>query len=325
MAGARATPGRMNEPSVCSEVIGTPSCPLPRHPMRSPLPLVLLAILTLASSAAAQTIASGDVTGQVRGPDREGLPDAVVSLRSLDLGITQEAATGMQGEYALQLLTPGRYELRVEAVGYAPVVYPLIRVEAGTSRTLNIDLTPAAPPVTHVDTVTTVGTLLGRWRGSGPIVSSEDLDAHRDVLGGWTSLARFSSILDPSLGATGLPGVMTTQVVDGVPFFAARHPYLLGESTGSPAFPASLLSRASVLAAPADIYWLGAPGVTLSADTRAGLGQASNGAEGAWSGAPLWSSGTLNVGTKPSLTLLPGGAARRIRPGARHLSDVRGR
>jgi hypothetical protein len=270
--------------------------------MRSPLPLVLLATLALASSAAAQSIASGDVAGQVRGPDREGLPDAVVTLRSLDLGITQEAATDMQGDYSLQFLTPGRYELRVEAVGYAPTVYPLVRVEAGTSRTINIDLTPAAPPVTHVDTVTTVGTLLGRWRGSGPVVSSEDLDAQRDLLGGWTSLARFSSLLDPSLGAQGLPGVMTTQVVDGVPFFAARHPYLMGESTGSPAFPAALLSRTSVLANPADIYWLGAPGATLSADTRAGLGQASTGVEGSWSGAPLWSSGTLDVPTKPSLT-----------------------
>ncbi|MCG6955538.1 MAG: carboxypeptidase-like regulatory domain-containing protein, partial [Gemmatimonadetes bacterium] len=134
--------------------------------MRSPLPLVLLATLALASSAAAQSIASGDVTGQVRGPDGEGLPDAVVSLRSLDLGITQEAATDMQGRYSLPFVAPGRYELRVEAVGYAPTVYPLVRIEAGTARTINIDLTPAAPPVTHVDTVRTVGTLLGRWRGS---------------------------------------------------------------------------------------------------------------------------------------------------------------
>ncbi|MCG6956097.1 MAG: hypothetical protein LJF04_08905, partial [Gemmatimonadetes bacterium] len=134
------------------------------------------------------------------------------------------------------------------------------------------------------------------------VVSSEDLNAQRDLLGGWTSLARFSSLLDPSLGAQGLPGVMTTQVVDGVPFFAARHPYLRGESTGSPAFPTALLSRASVLADPADIYWLGAAGATLSANTRAGLGRAFDGVEGSWSGAPLWSSGTLDVPTKPSLT-----------------------
>lgn len=141
-----------------------------------------------------------------------------------------------------------------------------------------------------------------RWNSRGPSASSNELDAHRDLLGGWTGLARFFSGLDPSLGSQGLPGAMTAQVVDGVPFFPARHPYLRGESSGSPAFPAYLLSHASLLQHPGDVFWLGSAGTTLSADTRAGMGPRSEGLEGAWSGDALWSPGNTRLGSPVSLT-----------------------
>ncbi len=284
--------------------------------------LILLATLAVAaSSAQAQTVVTGQVDGRVLSAEGNGLPGAVVTIRSIELGMSREATTDLQGIYTLEFLTPGQYELRVEAFGYRPVVYPLIRVEAGTARTLDVALNQAPPPVMRVDTAAVASTSLGRWRGSGPAAFSQDLDTYRSLLGGWTSLARFSSDLDPSLGAQGLPGTMTAQVVDGVPFYPARHPYLRGESTGSPAFPAYLLARASVQLDPADVYWLGSPGSTLAADTRAGSGDRSGGVEGSWGGSQLWSSGTLDLKNPPTMTsyraAMHGGVA--IVPDTSHL------
>jgi hypothetical protein len=261
-----------------------------------------LATLFAASPLTAQTVVTGTVTGRVAGSDGAVVANAVVTLHSLQTDVTHTASTDLQGTYFIEFLTPGWYEMRVEAFGYRPMVVTNVRVEAGGRRTLDVSVNPAAPPVTQVDTVVVRGVSLGRWRGAGPLVSGKDLDAERDLLGGWTSLSRFSSALDPLLGAQGLPGMLSAQVVDGVPFFPARHPYLRGEESQSPAFPASLLGRTSVLLRPTDAHWLGSAGATLAADTKAGTGQGSKSVEGSWSGAPLWSSGTLKLGTKPSLT-----------------------
>ncbi len=270
--------------------------------MRSSTYLILVIALFVPMSAAAQTVVSGDVSGRVLTSDGRSIPDAVVTLHSLEMDVTREAATDLAGSYAIQFMSPGRYEMRVEAFGYRPLVRPVVRVEAGASRLVNVTLIASPPPVTQVDTVMEGGMALSRWSGAGPSISSSDLDAQRDLLGGWTALARFSSVLGPSLGSQGLPGMMTAQVVDGVPFFAARHPYLRGESTGSPAFPASSLARASVLQDPGDVYFIGDVGTTLAATTRAGKGPGSGGIEGAWSSDALWSSGTLDVTKPPTMT-----------------------
>ncbi len=270
--------------------------------MRSSIYLILALTVLGPISAAAQTAVSGDVSGRVLTSTGQSVPDAVVTLRSFQLDITRATTTDMQGAYSITFLTPGRYEMRVEAFGYRPVVYPVVQVEAGTSHTLMVRLTASPPPVTQVDTVRLGGVPYSRWSSRGASVSASDLDAHRDLLGGWTSLARSFSGLDPSLGSQGLPGVMTAQVVDGVPFFPARHPYLRGESSGSPAFPAYLLSHATVLQEPEDVLWLGSAGTTLAADTRTGMGSGSGGVEGAWSGDQLWSAGDTGFGSPVSLT-----------------------
>ncbi|MGD8321997.1 MAG: carboxypeptidase-like regulatory domain-containing protein, partial [Gemmatimonadota bacterium] len=262
------------------------------------LPYSAVFVVTLASAPAAlaaQTVVSGEITGQVSGSDRSGLSDAVVTLSSSSL--SREATTDLQGRFTLQFLAPGLYEMRVEAFGYRPVVFPSVRVEAGVTRTVSVTVTRATPPVTQVDTAAPSAAALSRWSGLGPLLSAADLDGGRTLLGGARTFARFSSALDPSLGVQGLPGELTTQVVDGVPFFQARHPYLHGEDTESPAFPATLLGGTSVLLSPRDVYWLGSSSGTLASETRSGTEGGSGDIGGGWSGKPLWSSSTLSFDT----------------------------
>ncbi len=267
--------------------------------MRLSVPALLLATLLAASPSLAQTVISGKLTGRVTDASGAGVPNAVVTLRSPVTGVTRETTTSLSGVYALEFLVPGSYAMRVEAFGFSPVFVPTVRVAEGRAGTVDVTLNAALPPVTRIDTVAAPGTSLSRWSGTGPLVSRQDLSSERSLLGGWSSLSRFSSALDPSLGALGLPGMMSAMVVDGVPFFPARQPYLRGEDVQSPAFPAYFLSRASVLLSPGDVDWLGSAGATLAADTRSGGARASSGLAGSWSGAPLWSTSTLDL-TKPS-------------------------
>ena len=79
--------------------------------------LALLICSLFALFASAQSITTGDITGVVKDPTDAVVPNATVTLTSLDNGETRTATTGDAGTYRFSTLRPGKYQITVSASG----------------------------------------------------------------------------------------------------------------------------------------------------------------------------------------------------------------
>jgi Carboxypeptidase regulatory-like domain/TonB dependent receptor-like, beta-barrel len=83
---------------------------------------VLLVILAHGVSVhAAAQAAGGLIVGTITDAQGGVLPGVTVTLRNVDSGITRTSVTEVDGQYRIPGLPPGRYELRVELEGFAPI------------------------------------------------------------------------------------------------------------------------------------------------------------------------------------------------------------
>jgi Carboxypeptidase regulatory-like domain len=83
--------------------------------------LCLGIMIALTASSSAQTIISGDIAGTATDPTGAALPNATVTLTSLDSGAVQTVTTDSTGNFRFPLLRPGAYRLQVAATGFAAV------------------------------------------------------------------------------------------------------------------------------------------------------------------------------------------------------------
>lgn len=126
--------------------------------------LVTLSLsLLLASPAAAQAQSNaGDLSGVVTDPDGARVPGAKVSARNLATNLTRSATTDAEGAYRLLVLPPGKYEVTVEAAGFAPVRNPEVEVRIG--ETGQYDVALALRPGQETIVVTTETQLIEAQR-----------------------------------------------------------------------------------------------------------------------------------------------------------------
>ena len=81
--------------------------------------LVVLAIATLlVPPLLAQSLLTGDIAGTVSDPSGAIVPNASVTLTSLDRGDTQATTTNSSGYYRFSLLKPGQYSVTVTQQGF---------------------------------------------------------------------------------------------------------------------------------------------------------------------------------------------------------------
>src|ERR1700687_3897212 len=88
--------------------------------LRGALPMAgcYLALLSCVPAARAQTFA-GAVVGHVVDAQQRAIAGASVTLRSVESGFEWHSTTNPQGEYAFELIPPGRFTIRAEATGLA--------------------------------------------------------------------------------------------------------------------------------------------------------------------------------------------------------------
>ena len=80
--------------------------------------VLFLAVAFLATpSAFSQTITTGDVVGVVTDTSGAVVPDATVTLKSVDTGETRTDTTNTQGQYRFALLKPGEYVVSASTAG----------------------------------------------------------------------------------------------------------------------------------------------------------------------------------------------------------------
>ncbi|HLG04869.1 MAG TPA: TonB-dependent receptor [Gemmatimonadales bacterium] len=115
--------------------------------------LALGLMLTLTMTAAAQT---GTLTGRVtNADDNRPLDRAVVRVLLPNGAVIAGATTRSDGTYRLAEVTPGTYQVRISAVGFAPFDAASVTIQAGQSTTLDAALSQQAIRLEEI-TVTTV-------------------------------------------------------------------------------------------------------------------------------------------------------------------------
>ena len=99
--------------------------------------LLAFLVILLASTALFAQTGVGKMSGKVLDADtKEPLIGANIILLNTNLG----AATDIEGNYFILNITPGEYEIKFSYVGYAPKTIQNVRMVAGVTFELNVDL-----------------------------------------------------------------------------------------------------------------------------------------------------------------------------------------
>jgi Carboxypeptidase regulatory-like domain/TonB dependent receptor len=99
----------------------------------------LLASSLLSGLGLAQVL-TGDITGRVLDPQGNVVVGATVTAKNTATGLTRTATTNDSGDYTLAQLSPGTYEITVEASGFSRALQKGFELSVGTKPTLNFDL-----------------------------------------------------------------------------------------------------------------------------------------------------------------------------------------
>lgn len=128
--------------------------------------LLLFTSLLSITSLMAQTPGTGALTGTVKDPSGAVIPNATVTLVSIDTGQARTTMTGGDGVYHFNLLPPGNYRVKIEASGFKPVEVPSVTVAVTETAVLdrNLDVGAQAQTVTvegEVENIQTASSALG--------------------------------------------------------------------------------------------------------------------------------------------------------------------
>src|SRR5215469_2607794 len=110
---------------------------------RSLLCCCVLFCLIFASLGYAQSAASATIVGQVT--DSQGLvvPNATVTATNTATGVPHTAKTTASGNYTIPNLSPGTYDVKVEAPSFAVAQAKGIKLNVGDQRDVNVSLSAA--------------------------------------------------------------------------------------------------------------------------------------------------------------------------------------
>jgi carboxypeptidase family protein len=137
----------------------------------------LLIAVTLLSfqSLGAQTAGTGALTGTVKDPSGAVIPNATVTLTSIDTSQARTTTTGSDGTYRFSLLPPGNYKVGIEAGGFKPVQVPSVTIAVTETAVLDRNLEVGAQAQTltvesDVVAVQTENSTLGTVANSQTVV-----------------------------------------------------------------------------------------------------------------------------------------------------------
>lgn len=109
---------------------------------RTPSPLAILLsvlLISLTGTWAVAQNASGSINGTVTDPDGAVVANATVTAINKATGATRRLTSGNEGSYSIENLTPGEYEVKVEAKGFTSQI-KVLTVQVGNSTNGNFSL-----------------------------------------------------------------------------------------------------------------------------------------------------------------------------------------
>ena len=126
--------------------------------------------LVLCANVSAQVTASGAISGTVRDKNQAAISNATVTITNKSTGISRTDSTNEGGEYRIDLLPAGRYDIKVSATGFGDVALENSEVLVG--KTTNFDFTMEPGVQTASVTVTAA---------EGELVSREKMDVSLNI------------------------------------------------------------------------------------------------------------------------------------------------
>ena len=117
-----------------------------RSSAASVMPLTMFIVFALVCSLLVSTTFAQSVNGRIEGTVRDAteavVPNASVIVTNPQTGAERNVTTSDEGVFAIPELTPGTYNVRVEATSFKTVNIPNVMVEVGTPSSLNVELQP---------------------------------------------------------------------------------------------------------------------------------------------------------------------------------------
>ncbi len=99
----------------------------------------LVAVLMCGTLGQAQTV-TGTVTGTITDPSGSVIPGATAVAHNMDTGVDSTATSNSAGLYRISFLPIGRYQVTMDAAGFARETIPAFRLEALQTATFNVKM-----------------------------------------------------------------------------------------------------------------------------------------------------------------------------------------
>src|SRR5882672_7366711 len=104
--------------------------------------LLVCVLLLGCGSALGQVTASGALSGTVSDQKGAIIPGATVTVKNNATGATRTATTNENGEFRLDLLPAGRYDIKVSATGFGDLSSENVELLIGQTNRLSFTMTP---------------------------------------------------------------------------------------------------------------------------------------------------------------------------------------
>jgi hypothetical protein len=102
--------------------------------------LVVALLLCIAGGAYAQSAAFATITGRALDPKGASIPNSAVTATNTETGITRSTQTTNDGLFRFDNLTPGLYDVSIEASGFTKAVARAVKLQVGEQRDVNFNL-----------------------------------------------------------------------------------------------------------------------------------------------------------------------------------------
>jgi hypothetical protein len=181
----------------------------------------LLVVLFCAGAAtAAQTVATGNIEGQVTDATGAVLAGVAVLVSNLDTNVGRDLVTDNKGRYRAVALQPGHYEVTVSLAGFA--ARPVTNIEVLVGRTVPVDVKMQAASVAENLTVVGEAPAIDPRRTDVSDVIDQDQIEHLPVNGRrWDNFVMLGPAVtnDGNFGLVsyrGVSGLYNNNMVDGI-------------------------------------------------------------------------------------------------------------
>src|ERR1044071_5869386 len=115
--------------------------------------LMILIVVPVSSQ-----VTTGDINGRVTDSQGKVVSGATITATNKGTGASRSATTSDDGEYTIARLSPGTYDLSVEAKGFSKPLVKDLELNVGATLTQNFELKPGEVSETVI--VTTEGALV---------------------------------------------------------------------------------------------------------------------------------------------------------------------